>query len=288
MGKTKSNEQAVDRASESFDGSTSPSMGEAAERADAQAWGEDAVMGNQARAMSDLEASVGEPPMGEQNQKSDGLLRAIGAAAEWVDIDRIKSWDRNPKRRTEAHIREAMGSLRRFGFGAPMVVWASKGMLVAGHARRMALSRIVRQDPALDGKGGSNPELALKNAKLRCSLNGPTKRHAPVRFMEFSSTAEAEAYAIRDNRGIGEDDDDALAAIMKELLEGGTEIEGLGYTDKDLAKLMGEDPIDKIGRDQSAKVKDDYLVLVECEDEEGQLQTIEALQEQGYTVRALV
>ncbi len=222
------------------------------------------------------------------NPKQDSGARDPSPAAEWVHLDDLKEWDRNPKRRTEGDIREAMGSLRRFGFCAPMVVWGSRQMLVAGHARRAAMVRILRQDPDLDGKGGSNPELAEKNRKLGESLNGPSPSHAPVRVREFTSMAEAEAYALRDNKDFGKDDDEALAAILKDLSAGGTDIDGLGFEEDELAKLFGEEEPEQTAGDQSGKLKDEWLVLVECENENHQLETIDALQREGYVVRALV
>lgn len=231
-----------------------------------------------------------------QQQEEDSGARAQAAptapkaAAEWVHIDELKAWDRNPKRRTDADIREAMGSLRRFGFCAPMVAWGSRRMLVAGHARRAALQRALKEDPMLDGRGGANPELADKNRKLRESLTGPSPHHAPVRLREFSSVAEAEAYALRDNNDFGENDDEALGAILRDLSAGGTDVDGLGFDQDELSKLFGDDEPEenKLAGDDSAKLKDAWLVIVECTDENHQLETIDALQREGYAVRALV
>lgn len=224
---------------------------------------------------------------GEQPSRARPEMSAGAAAAEWVHIESLKSWDRNPKRRTEGDIREAMGSLRRFGFCTPMVAWGSRTMLVAGHARRAALARILKQDPELDGKGGANGELAEKNRKLRKSLAGPSAYHAPVRILEFSSMAEAEAYAIRDNNDFGENDEDALGAILRELSAGGTEVGDLGFDEDELGKLFGDAEEDKAAGDQSKDLKSEWLVLVECEDENHQLETIDTLQRDGYSVRAL-
>lgn len=212
------------------------------------------------------------------------------AAAEWQDIREMAEWDRNPRKRTDADIREAMGALRRWGWCAPMVGWSSRKMLVAGHARRLALLRILKQDPALDGKGGVNGELAEKNRRLRESLAGPSMFHVPMRMREFSSLAEAEAYALRDNRAIGADSDEEVGAILRELAEGGTDIDGLGYTEEQLNSLFGDVVPEANGKakDQSHKMKDEYLVLVECESEEHQIEIIEMMQEQGLTVRAMV
>lgn len=232
-----------------------------------------------------------------QQQEEDSGARAQAAptapkaAAEWVHIEELKAWDRNPKRRTDADIREAMGSLRRFGFCAPMVAWGSRRMLVAGHARRAALQRALKEDPMLDGRGGANPELADKNRKLRESLTGPSPHHAPVRLREFSSVAEAEAYALRDNNDFGENDDEALGAILRDLSAGGTDVDGLGFDGEELSKLFGDEAEEGAGAgasDDSGKLKDAWLVIVECTDENHQLETIDALQREGYAVRALV
>ena len=121
----------------------------------------------------------------------------------------------------------------------------------------------------LDGRGGANPELADKNRKLRESLTGPSPNHAPVRLREFSSVAEAEAYALRDNNDFGENDDEALGAILRDLSAGGTDVDGLGFDGDELSKLFGdEDPDEGQGAgDDSGKLKDAWLVIVECTDE---------------------
>lgn len=201
----------------------------------------------------------------DQVPRARGLLSGTQrAAAEWMPIEAVRKWERNPKRRTEADIREAMGSLRRFGFCAPMVVWESKSMLVAGHARLAAMAAIIEEDPSLDGRGNSDPDLAEKNRKLLQSLTGPTPAHVPVRLREFASMSEAEAYALRDNNDFGETDNDELARIVADLQADGTDVGGLGWSEDELAKMLGAPGEDKFGPDDFPEKDEGIDVNRQC------------------------
>lgn len=162
------------------------------------------------------------------------------APAAWVPIDDLIPWDKNP-RKNEHAVPEAMASLRRFGFCAPIVAWTSRRQIVAGHARMKAMRRILAEDPQLDGRGGADDELADKNRTLRESLSGPDVRHLPVRMREFKSHQEAAAYALRDNNSIGDWDAEMLGNVARELHEGGVELAGLGWTGEELTKILNID-----------------------------------------------
>ena len=61
--------------------------------------------------------------------------RAEGeSAAEWVSVDRLKTWAKNP-RKNDAAVAKVVASIQRFGFGAPLVVrrWEA---LTGGRASR--------------------------------------------------------------------------------------------------------------------------------------------------------
>lgn len=56
------------------------------------------------------------------------------SAAEYVDIDKIKAWEDNP-RENDAAVLKVADSIKRFGFGAPLLVRKSDGVIIAGHTR---------------------------------------------------------------------------------------------------------------------------------------------------------
>lgn len=143
---------------------------------------------------------------GQRARATDPKKQASESAAEWVDIDTVVKWERNPRKLDGAQLERAKSSLRRWGWCAPAVGWRSKSMLVAGHARIAALRSILFEDPTLSSKD---------NAVLLSSLRGPTVRSIPLRWREFASLADAEAYALRDNKSLG----DWLESELSEILE---------------------------------------------------------------------
>jgi DNA modification methylase len=122
------------------------------------------------------------------------------AAALWTPVGTLEKWAKNP-RRNDAAVPRVAQSIRRYGFVAPVVVWQSRNRLVAGHTRIAALEQIVRQDPTFVPRGAPGAGLV------------------PVRFHEFANEAEANAYAIADNKlaEIAEWDEQRLGEIMQEL-----------------------------------------------------------------------
>ncbi len=103
------------------------------------------------------------------------------AAAEWIDYETLTLWDDNP-RDNDAAVPKVAESIKRFGFVAPVVVWTSKGMMVAGNTRFKAITKLLADDPTFCPPGAPGPGLV------------------PVRYHEFANEDEARAYAIADNR----------------------------------------------------------------------------------------
>lgn len=144
---------------------------------------------------------------------------------QWLALDVIRPWDRNPRKNDPAVPRVA-SSIRRFGFIAPVVVWASAERLVAGHTRLKALRRLLAEDPGFLPRGA------------------PASGLVPVRFAEFTSEAEADAYALADNRlnEIATWDSSALGVILAELQKTDTAlVADIGFSAHELAKLMPSD-----------------------------------------------
>jgi len=153
---------------------------------------------------------------------------ATQIAAEWAPIERVKLWERNP-RRNDPVIPKVARSIRRYGFVAPLVVWTSRDRLVAGHTRYKAMELLLREDPSFVPRGAPSPGLV------------------PIRFHEFVSEAEANAYAIADNR-LGEEaewDDTALADELAILRTDGFDLADTGFEDAEIKILLGEheDPL---------------------------------------------
>ena len=53
-------------------------------------------------------------------------------AAVWCDIKSLKPWDRNPRRNDKA-IAKVAASMKRFGWGAPILARTADREIIAGH-----------------------------------------------------------------------------------------------------------------------------------------------------------
>jgi hypothetical protein len=58
-------------------------------------------------------------------------MNAPEAAAEWVPISALKPWENNP-RVNERSVADVAASIKRFGFGAPILARHADGQVIAG------------------------------------------------------------------------------------------------------------------------------------------------------------
>lgn len=149
----------------------------------------------------------------------------------WLPVGALRPWDKNPRRNTSA-VEPVARSLERFGFVSPVVIWASGGRMVAGHTRLKAMQAILGRDPSFIPRGAPGPGLV------------------PVRFQEFASEAEADAYALADNRlaEIAKWDEELLPGVLRQIQQEDAELLKLaGWTDGDLRRYLPDE--DKAGED---------------------------------------
>jgi len=106
-------------------------------------------------------------------------------AAVWVSIDELQPWDKNP-RRNEPAVAKVADSIKRFGFGAPLLA-RPNGELIAGHTRLKAAKKL-----GLD--------------------------RVPVRYLDLDP-ADARLLALADNKlgEIAEWDEALLAELLTEI-----------------------------------------------------------------------
>ncbi len=126
------------------------------------------------------------------------------AAAVWVPIAELRPWDKNP-RLNEPAVAKVADSIKRFGFGSPILARAN-GEIIAGHTR-------------------------LK-AAIKLGLD-----RVPVRFLDLDP-ADAQLLALADNKlaEIAEWDDALLADILKDIDPGDAALAGFGA--KEIADLI--------------------------------------------------
>lgn len=131
------------------------------------------------------------------------------AEAEWVDINAIKPWDKNP-RKNAAAIKEVAGSIKRFGFSSPIIARRADNVIIAGHTR-WAAAQSLGLDKVL------------------------------VRFMDLDP-AQAKALALADNKlgELAEWDAPMLAEILRDLNDEDVVLEGLGFDAQELETMLAD------------------------------------------------
>lgn len=141
----------------------------------------------------------------------------------WMHPSEMAEWGRNPKQHDAANVETLARSLRRYGFVAPVVVWESRKQIVAGHGRHRAALHLLKSDPG-----------------CMFSSDAPGPGLIPVRVVEFASDAEADMYAIEDNRATEANpmDPAAVAEILRGMDAAGIEIEIPAYSDAEIAAML--------------------------------------------------
>jgi DNA modification methylase len=132
------------------------------------------------------------------------------AAAVWEPLTVLQPWAANP-RDNKAAIDEVAKSIRRFGWGAPIVANARNGEIIAGHTRYAAAQKLKLEQ-------------------------------VPVRWLDLDP-ADAHALALADNK-VGEVatwDDATLRQVLAELKEADESLlADTGFSDEELARLLGD------------------------------------------------
>jgi ParB-like chromosome segregation protein Spo0J len=127
---------------------------------------------------------------------------------QW-EIDRVKPYDKNPRRNDKA-VDAVAKSISEYGWRQPIVV-DKDGVIVVGHTRYKAALK-----------------LGLKTV--------------PVHVAADLTPQQARAYRIADNRTneAAEWDVDLLPIELGELRGNGVDLKLLGFTDKELAEYLKE------------------------------------------------
>jgi ParB-like chromosome segregation protein Spo0J len=134
-------------------------------------------------------------------------MPAPDIVGEWVPVGDLVPWDQNP-RDNDQSVDEVAGSIRRFGFAAPIIARRADSMVIAGHTRLKAAQRL-----------GINK--------------------VPVRWMDLDP-AEARMLALADNKlnERADWDDPVLAQVLEDLAAEGADLSGLGWDEDELQELI--------------------------------------------------
>lgn len=203
------------------------------------------------------EKSKGVEKMSEKTTKTqpDATSRARDAepAAVWVPRSALRPWADNP-RKNDGAVAAVMASIKRFGFGAPILARKADGEVIAGHTRLKAAEAL-----GLDT--------------------------VPVRYVDLDP-AEAHLLALADNKLNEKAEWDGIK--VAEILSGYglDDAEIAGWGKEELDRLGGA--IDsELSDDQSDQANVGFVILIDCDSESDQLRAIDDLMEKGYKCRAL-
>ena len=131
------------------------------------------------------------------------------SAASWESVETLVPWKDNP-RENSAAISKIADSIRRFGFGSPIVARSEDRMVIAGHTRLEAAKT-----------------LGLEKV--------------PVRFLDLDP-ADAKMLALADNKlgEVADWEDAKLRAVLRELAEDDIDLGGLGWELDELEGFFDE------------------------------------------------
>ena len=173
-------------------------------------------------------------------------------------LERIKPYERNPRKIPQSAVEKVAASIREFGWRQPIVV-DEQGMILVGHTRRAAAEKLGQVE-------------------------------VPVHVAIGLTPAQAKAYRLADNRSNEEASwsDDLLALELADLKLLDFDLNLSGFDFGEIDKLFSRNGPDAVGVDETGKLHEKFQVLIDCHNEQEQSTLLERLDHEGYQCRALI
>jgi len=148
---------------------------------------------------------------------------ALAQRIELWTLDRLIPYARNARTHSDAQIAQIAASIVEFGFNAPILVDSSAG-IIAGHGRL----------------------LAARKLKLE---------QVPVVILDHLTENQKRAYILADNKlaELAGWDEEMLRLELQALEQDGFNLEVVGFSDEELAELLGEPEV------VSGQTDEDYV-----------------------------
>lgn len=149
-------------------------------------------------------------------------VRAMPDQLEIWDIERLIPSARNARTHSKEQIAELAGSMKAFGFMAPVLVDAD-GVIIAGHARVLAARKLSLE-------------------------------RVPVIVIQHLTESEKRAYAIADNKialNAGWDEE-LLRVELEALKDDGVALESLGFSEQEFNELLDQLSLESTPDEDSA------------------------------------
>lgn len=172
---------------------------------------------------------------------------------ENIALGKLKPYGNNSRTHSQAQVNQIVASIEEFGFTNPILI-SPENMIIAGHGRFLAAE-------------------IMELAKVPC-----------IRLSNLSPE-QIRAYVIADNQLALKAgwDKDLLALELGSLRRADYDLEVIGFTDKDLEKLLAE-PNDPEGL-PAPTGPDELAVVVSCKNGNEQAAAYDLLVAAGYTCR---
>jgi DNA modification methylase len=139
------------------------------------------------------------------------ITPAMAKRIELWPVERLVPYARNARTHSDAQIAQIAASIAEFGFNNPVLVDTNAG-IIAGHGRLLAARKLGLEQ-------------------------------IPVVMLDHLSETQKRAYVLADNR-IGENagwDEEALAAELADLQAAELQLDLLGFSEDELARLLAEE-----------------------------------------------
>ena len=165
---------------------------------------------------------------------------------EYISPKELTVYEKNTRKHSPKDIEQIKESIIKDGFNDPIGIWGEKNIIVEGHGRKIAAEEI-----GLD--------------------------KVPVIRLDHLTDEQRRDYAIRHNRTaeLSEWDMDLLEQEIAELELQGCDFEGLEF----------EFDKDDLENDKSVSLKEEYQIIIDCEDEADMETKYNQLQEMGIECR---
>jgi len=170
-----------------------------------------------------------------------------------IKIDKLIPYARNARTHPESQVAQIAASIREFGFVNPIIIDKDFG-IIAGHGRLAAAQKLGLEE-------------------------------VPCLRVEHLTETQKRAYILADNRlaELAEWDNELLKLEFEELKLESFDIELAGFDDEFIEKRFGAEDEKPEGVDHN--IADEFLLIVELENENEQQALFESLQQQGYKVK---
>ena len=179
-----------------------------------------------------------------------------------ASINEITEHPRNPNVHSEEQIEILMRLLKKHGWRLPLTVSKRSGYLIRGHGRLEAAKRLGEKTVPIDRQNYANDE----------------DEFADLMADNFADDLSAMDYS-------------KVSELVIDLKATGYDLAAIGLYDDKLNKLLGigGDSTDEMGLagDDSDKLEQSFAVLIECDNEENQIEILTECEAKGWRCRAL-